>query len=118
MLKPLNHGAMRSFEELVAAGFSWRWAFVGQAIAFGGSALLCVAYGGRSDAKVFERSDATNGVPFYFGQTTPRGPVRPLQVFSSCFARIFRLCGGRTSEAHGKSASSETVSKSEKHVCY
>eukprot|EP00913_Durusdinium_trenchii_P013182 g12372.t1 len=38
---------MRSFEELVAAGFSWRWAFVGQAIAFGGSALLCVAYGGR-----------------------------------------------------------------------
>ena len=35
-------------EELVNAGFSWRWAFVGQAIAFGGSALLCVAYGGRS----------------------------------------------------------------------
>ncbi|CAK9026726.1 unnamed protein product [Durusdinium trenchii] len=34
-------------QELVAAGFSWRWAFVGQAIAFGGSALLCVAYGGR-----------------------------------------------------------------------
>eukprot|EP00434_Breviolum_minutum_P007004 symbB.v1.2.006181.t1/scaffold367.1/size382069/14 len=34
-------------QELVNAGFSWRWAFVGQAIAFGGSALLCVAYGGR-----------------------------------------------------------------------
>ena len=32
----------------MSAGFSWRWAFVGQAIAFGGTALLCLAYGGRS----------------------------------------------------------------------
>lgn len=37
-------------KELVNAGYSWRWAFVGQAIAFGGAALLCLAYGGRSAA--------------------------------------------------------------------
>ncbi|CAJ1357097.1 unnamed protein product [Effrenium voratum] len=52
-------------QELVSAGFSWRWAFVGQAIAFGGTALLCLAYGGRryldfadgSSAKHMESED-------------------------------------------------------------
>eukprot|EP00439_Symbiodinium_sp_Y106_P036572 s5173_g4.t1 len=34
-------------QELVNAGFHWRWAFVGQAIVFGGTALLCLAYAGR-----------------------------------------------------------------------
>jgi len=34
-------------QELVSAGYLWRWAFVGQAIFFGSSALLCLAYGGR-----------------------------------------------------------------------
>ena len=34
-------------QELVSAGLHWRWAFIGQAIVFGGSALLCLAYGGR-----------------------------------------------------------------------
>ena len=41
-------GHVGHVQELVNAGYSWRWAFVGQAIAFGGSALLCLAYGGRS----------------------------------------------------------------------
>ncbi|CAE7037385.1 AKT1 [Symbiodinium natans] len=34
-------------QEFVSAGFHWRWAFIGQAIVFGGTALLCLAYGGR-----------------------------------------------------------------------
>ena len=54
---------LRTQHELVNAGFHWRWAFVGwdfaaraeaaealfagQAIVFGGTALLCLAYAGR-----------------------------------------------------------------------
>ena len=34
-------------QELVSAGLHWRWAFVGQALVFGGTAVLCLAYGGR-----------------------------------------------------------------------
>ncbi|CAE7904859.1 AKT1 [Symbiodinium microadriaticum] len=34
-------------QELDNAKYHWKWAFVGQAAVFGGTALLCLAYGGR-----------------------------------------------------------------------
>ncbi|CAE7730434.1 AKT1 [Symbiodinium sp. CCMP2592] len=34
-------------QELVNAGFHWRWAFLGQGVLFAGTGLLCLAYGGR-----------------------------------------------------------------------
>eukprot|EP00440_Ansanella_granifera_P000713 gb/GFBE01000771.1/.p1 GENE.gb/GFBE01000771.1/~~gb/GFBE01000771.1/.p1 ORF type:complete len:464 (+),score=69.95 gb/GFBE01000771.1/:1-1392(+) len=47
-------------QELVSSGVSWRWAFIGQAAVFGGSALLLWALGGRRYLDFSDRRSSEN----------------------------------------------------------
>eukprot|EP00439_Symbiodinium_sp_Y106_P062235 s209_g9.t1 len=59
-------------QELVNAGYHWKWAFVGQAAVFGGTALMCLAYGGRQYLELSDdRTDSEEDLEKPTGEEYP-----------------------------------------------